>query len=297
MDKLNAAKVFVTVVETGSFTASAEILKLSRSMVTRYVETTEAWLGARLLHRSTRRLTLTSMGEECLPLIENLLLQADALSAVTSDKQILKGSIRIATSVSLGFTLLSGSLSSFLEKYPDVNIEITNTDERIDLIEYQVDLAVRITSSLDSSLIGKPIAKCSSVLVASKEYLNKRAKILIPEDLLQHDCLQYSNFKNKWEFQRNMEKTFVSVKSKISANEATFLLHACLNNLGIAQLPKYLAKKHIENGNLIPLLDDWELKDMSIYVFYSSRKNLPKIVRAMIVHLEEYFKKNIDSIN
>lgn len=107
MDRLTAARVFLTVVETGSFTASSEILNLSRSMVTRYVEKIETWLGVRLLHRSTRRVTLTSIGEEYLPYIEKLLVQSETLSTMAICKSNVKGKIRIATSVSLGFAILS----------------------------------------------------------------------------------------------------------------------------------------------------------------------------------------------
>lgn len=298
MDRITAARVFLTVVETGSFTASSEILKLSRSMVTRYVETIETWLGARLLHRSTRRVTLTSLGEEYLPLIEELLNKADILSTLTSDENHLSGSIRIATSVSLGFSLLSQALPSFSQKYPNVTIEILNSDESIDLIEQQVDLALRITSSPDGSLIGKPIGKCLSTLVATRDYLEQNSLIKTPEDLKSHNCLQYSNFRNhNWVLTRDTEVKEIEIKSNFLANETTFLLHACLNNLGIAYLPNYLAKKYIESGDLVMILDEWKLPEMSIYVLYNSRKHLPKVVRFMIEHLESHFKKLANQIN
>lgn len=297
MDRLTAAKVFLSVVETGSFTASSKILNLSRSMVTRYVETTEQWLGARLLHRSTRRVTLTSIGEEYLPYIENLLVQSEALSTMATCQSHVKGNIRIATSVSLGFSLLSRALPSFMATYPDVTIEIVNADERVDLVEQQIDLAVRITASPDESLIGKPIATCSSVLVATQDYLSGGTEIVSPEDLRHHSCIQYANFHDQsWNLYRGDDHRAVKVSSKVSANEATFLLHACLSGLGIAQLPMYLVDDYVRDGKLVTVMDGWHLKDMPVYVLYSSRKHLPNVVRAMIEHLEEYLSRRLTQV-
>lgn len=290
MDRITAAKVFVDVVYSGSFTATADRLDMSRPMVTRYIETMENWLETRLLHRTTRKVTLTSAGEACLPTIENWLEQAGAIESLTIQQEQLSGLIRVATSMSFGFAQLVSAIQPFLEQHKKVSIDLDLEDTVTDLVEQRIDLAIRIASNPDPALIGLPIGVCESVLVAAPTYLAARAKIEQPEQLSQHACLGYNNFQsNIWHLHRGKEFTSVGVSCQLTANEATTLLQASLSGMGISLQPTYLANKYIANGELEQVLPEWHPNSMTIYALYSSRKHLSPAVRALIDHLKSYF--------
>lgn len=293
MDKLTAAKVFVDVAQSGSFTATADRLDMSRPMVTRYIEAMEKWLNVRLLHRTTRKVSLTTAGERCLKETEVWLEQAENLVALSDNSEELSGMVRVATSTSFGFAQFVPALLNFMSIHPKVHIDIDLQDSVADLAERQIDLAIRIASNPDPSLIGKPIAVCESVLVASPEYLANRGDISEPEELSGHSCLGYKNFEHHvWHLTKGTQQKSVDVNCKLTANEATTLLHAALLGGGVAIQPTYLANKYIESGTLQPVLSDWKPANLTIYALYSSRKYQSPTVRALIDYLQEYFKDN-----
>ena len=293
MDRITAAEVFIDVTRSGSFTATADRLSMSRPMVTRYVEALESWFGVRLLHRTTRKVTLTTLGEQCLLDIESWLDVGQRLVESVKPSDILTGSIRIATSVSFAHAQLMAAISEFMILHPKVIIDIDLQDTTSDLIKNRIDLAIRIASNPDASLIGKPIALCRSVIVAHKSYLAKVPAIKKPEDLCHHHCLSYSNFENQvWHLTRGATYKSISVNGRLSANEATALLEATLCGAGISMQPTYMANKMIQKGDLVQVLPDWKPNDMSIYALYSSRKFLAPTVRAFIDFIDDYFNKN-----
>lgn len=291
MDKLTAAQVFVDVAYSGSFTATAERLEMSRPMVTRHIESVEAWLNTRLLHRTTRKVTLTTAGEACLPEIEQWLAQANRLVEQTKNQQELSGKIRIATSMSLGFSQLAPVFTKFMTRHPNVQIDIDLEDSTTDLIEQRIDLAIRIAANPEPSLIGKPIAECESILVASKGYLDRHPPITTPQELSAHHCLGYKNFdRHIWHLRKGEEFQSVDVTCKLSANEATTLLYAAMADGGISVQPTYLANQYIADGRLQQVLPTWTLNPMKIYVLYPSRQHLSPTVRALIDTLSNEFK-------
>ena len=292
MDRITAAEVFIDVTRSGSFTATAERLSMSRPMVTRYVEALESWFGVRLLHRTTRRVSLTSLGEQCLLDLESWLDAGQLLVANVKPSDVLTGSIRIATSVSFAHAQLMAAISEFMKLHPQVSFDIDLQDTHSDLVKSRIDLAIRIASNPDESLIGKPIALCRSVNVAHKSYLANMPAIERPEDLSHQHCLSYANFENKvWHLTRGSVHKSISVSGQLSANEATALLEATLCGVGLSLQPTYMANKMIQKGDLVQVLPDWQPNDMKIYALYSSRKFLAPSVRAFIDFLDEYFKK------
>ncbi|WP_076540034.1 LysR family transcriptional regulator [Shewanella sp. UCD-KL21] len=293
MDKLTAAKVFVDVTQSGSFTATADRLEMSRPMVTRYIEAMEQWLDIRLLHRTTRKVTLTSAGERCLKDVELWLEQADGLVAMSDTSEQLSGIVRVAASMSFGFSQLIPAIHHFMRIHPKVHIDIDLQDSVADLTQSQIDLAIRIAANPDPSLIGKPIAMCQSVLVASPEYVASNDKITEPNQLTKHSCLGNKNFqRHLWHLTNAKQQLSVDVDCKLTANETTALLYASICGAGVSVQPTYLANKYIENGTLLPVLPEWKPDDMTIYALYSSRKNLSANVRALIDFLQSYFKEN-----
>ncbi|MCG9759822.1 MULTISPECIES: LysR family transcriptional regulator [Pseudoalteromonas] len=292
MDRLIAAKVFADVAITGSFTATADRLDMSRPMVTRYIEAMESWLNIRLLHRTTRKVSLTTAGESCLEEVRQWLRQADTITGLADTSGKLSGTVRLATSMSFGFSQLVPAIQQFMSAHPDVNIDIDLQDSVADLTESQIDLAIRIASAPDPSLIGKSIAVCSSVIVASPQYLANASEIKKPDDLAEHLCLGYKNFQQHiWHLRKGNSQQSVAVNCRLTANEATALLHATLNGAGLAIQPTYLVNRYIKSGELKLVLPDWKPNDMNIYVLYSSRKYMSPTVRALIDYLSLYFAR------
>ncbi|RBP83432.1 LysR family transcriptional regulator [Marinomonas rhizomae] len=297
MDRVTAAKVFIDVAQSRSFTVTAERLNMSRPMVTRYMEAMEDWLKTRLLHRTTRKISLTTAGEACLKDVELWLEQAEKITALANSGKELSGLVRITTSMSFGFSQLMPAIQDFMQLYPKVRVDIDLEDSTADLTEKSIDLAIRIASNPDPSLIGKPIAVCESVLVASPEYLDQAqqalGRIQQPQDLSPHDCLGYKNFEQHiWHLSKHDQFESITVDCRLTINEATAILHGTLNGVGISMLPTYLANRYINDRHLCHVLPEWKPKDLIIYALYSSRKHLSPNVRALIDHLEQYFAEH-----
>lgn len=293
MDRITAAQVFVDVTRSGSFTATAQRLNMSRPMVTRYIETVETWFGVRLLHRTTRKVTLTTLGEQCLKELEPWLSATTSLIENAQSTGEITGSIRVASSMSFAHAQLMPAISRFLQDHPKVSIDIDLQDNTIDLIKNRIDLAIRIAANPNPALIGKPIGVCRSVLVAHQSYLQNVDTINQPDDLISHQCLRYSNFDdNVWHFSKNQQYKSVQINGQLSANEATALLQATLSGAGVAMLPTYLAQHAINAETLIEVLPDWKIDNMNIYALYPSRKFLAPAVRALIDFLDKYFKQH-----
>mgnify|MGYP005995751131 CR=1 FL=1 len=293
MDRITAARVFIDIAHSGSFTATAERLGMSRPMVTRYLEAMEGWLDARLLHRTTRKVTLTSQGQNCLAEVEQWLDTADHFVNKIKGNKELSGSIKIASSLSFTHSHLISAITEFMALHPKVLIDIDLQDKVDDLIKSRIDLAIRIASDPDPSLIGKPIAECKSVLVASQQYLDTFPDITKPEDLSNHNCLNHVTFdRHVWHLYRNNEHIAVPVECRLTANDATTLLNAAKCGGGIATQPTFLANAAILEKSLVQVLPEWAPVHMKIYALYSSRKHLSPTVRALIDFLEAYFNKH-----
>lgn len=293
MDRLAAMRVFVEVAGTGSFSAAADKLDMSRAMVTRYVAELEQWLGARLLQRTTRSVTLTEAGEHCLRRSQQMLALVEDVEAETSSHDgTLRGQLRITCSMSFAYAQMAAAVVEFLQLHPQLKIDLNASEGALNLVEARIDLAIRISAEPDPALIGRVLAPCTSVLVASPAYLARHGVPQSPADLVAHRCLTYANFgKSAWMLSRGGEQTQVSVSSHFSANEATALLRAALAGGGLALQPAYLANPHLADGSLQQVLRDWTLPDMAIYALYTSRRHLSPAVRALLDFLVDRFAR------
>lgn len=291
MDRLTAMQVFVAVAHSGSFSATADKLDMSRAMVTRYVGELEQWLGARLLQRTTRSVTLTDAGENCLRRSQQMLALMENVEEETSQHDgALRGQLRITCSMSFAYAQMAAAVTDFLQLYPELKIDLNASEGALNLVDARIDLAVRISAEPDPMLIGRVLAPCASVLVASPDYLRAQGIPQLPADLVTHRCLSYANFgKSVWTLQRGEERAEVRVGSHFSANEATALLQAALAGGGVALQPTYLANPHLRDGSLQAVLPDWTLPDMAIYALYPSRKHLSPAVRALLDFLVARF--------
>ncbi|WP_275099715.1 LysR family transcriptional regulator [Sedimenticola hydrogenitrophicus] len=293
MDRLTAMQVFVEVAKRGGFTAAAEHLDITRVKATRYVSELENWLGTRLLHRSTRRVSLTEAGVACLRQCEQMLaLTQDLKSTIGKRDSSPRGQLRMTTSISFGQAHLAGAVADYLKLYPDVAVDLMVVDRAVNLIEERVDLAIRIAGELDPTLVARRIAPCRSVICASPDYLQARGTPTHPHALTAHNCLTYTHFgRSEWRFgNRQGEEINIEIKGNLSANEATILMEASRAGAGISQLPTYLANPLIERGALVELLPDWKPPELVIWGVYLSRSHLPASVRTMLDFLAERFR-------
>ncbi|MFP8777917.1 LysR family transcriptional regulator [Hydrogenophaga sp. RWCD_12] len=293
MDRLTAMRVFVAVAGNGSFSAAADQLDMSRAMVTRHVGALEQWLGARLLQRTTRSVTLTDAGESCLRRSQQMLaLMEDVEQETSRHGTALRGQLRVTCSISFAYAQLAAALADFLKRHPQLKIDLNASEGALNLVEARIDLAIRISAEPDPSLIGRVLAPCTSVLVASPEYLAEHGAPKVPADLENHRCLSFANFgKSTWTLRRNDEHCEVQVRSQLSANEATALLQAALAGGGVALQPTYLANPHLAAGRLRSVLPDWQPPDMAIHALYPSRKHLSPAVRALLDYLAERYSE------
>lgn len=286
-----AMRVFVEVAQRGSLTAAADKLELSRAMTTRYVAELERWLGTRLLQRTTRRLSLTEAGDACLQRCRQMLELADDVEQIAGQRDVEpRGLIRVTTSSSFGQTQLAPAISRYLRRYPQTRVDLLMVDRTVNLVEERIDLAVRISNELDPALIARRLAPCHSVLCATPAYLAERGQPQTPAELSEHDCLTYSYFgKSQWRLRCGDDEQLISVAGKLSANEATVLLHATLADAGIAMQPTYLVAPLLNAGSLVRVLPDWQPVSMNIYGVYASRRHVPATLRTLLDFLVEQF--------
>jgi DNA-binding transcriptional LysR family regulator len=291
MDRLAAMQVFAEVATTGSFSAAADKLDMSRAMVTRYVGALEQWLGARLLQRTTRRVTLTDAGENCLRRSQQMLsLMEDVQQETSSLDGTLRGQLRITCSMSFAYAQMAAAVVDFLKLHPQLKIDLDASEGALNLVQARIDLAIRISAEPDPALIGRVLAPCASVLVASPAYLASHGVPTSPGELAGHRCLTYANFgKSVWRLSRGQEQAEVRVSSHFSANEATALLRAALAGGGLALQPTYLAHPHLADGSLQRVLPDWTPPDMAVHALYTSRRHLSPAVRALLDFLADRF--------
>ncbi|MEY4474287.1 MAG: hypothetical protein RL248_54 [Pseudomonadota bacterium] len=294
MDRITAAEVFVAIVERGSMIAAAEALEMSRAMVTRYLAEMEQWTGARLLHRTTRKLSLTHAGEATLERCRCMLEFAQDMDMVEGkEHEVLSGLLRISCSQSLGQSALVIAVSDYLRRYPQVAVDMQMNNRTVNLVEERIDLALRITNELDPNLIARPLSTCPSVVCATPAYLLEKETPQTPHDLAVHNCLTYSCFgKSLWHFDLQGEKSAVAVSGNLSADESVVLLSGALEGVGITLQPSYSVAPYIARGDLVRLLPDYQPQSMGIYGIYTSRRQMPATLRTMLDFLVEWFATN-----
>ncbi|GFM49569.1 LysR family transcriptional regulator [Pseudomonas capsici] len=291
MDKLQAMQAFVTVVDCGSQTTAADKLGLSRPVISRLLAELEEWTGARLMHRTTRRLNLTAAGAEVLPLCRRMLdLAEDMRAVVAAPDNEPKGLLRITSSTSFGQSQLTQAVTEFVARYSQVRIDMVLLDRTVNLVDEGLDLAIRITNDLDPNLIARRLTTCRSVVCASPAYLEEHSIPDSIEDLALHNCLTHTYHSSSlWHFTRKGVPHSVAVKGNLSTNDSITTLQAALCGAGIALLPTYLAAPLIKSGRLVPLLIRYEPMELSIHAVYTSRKHMSSALRALLDFLAERF--------
>lgn len=291
MDKLLAMKVFAAVADSGSQSAAAQRLELSRPAVSRYLTELEDWCGARLFHRTTRRLTLTPAGDALLPRCRQLLELADDMRAlVTIPAEAPRGRLRITCSTSFGHAQLAPAIATYVRRYPLMSVDMVLLDRTVNLVDEGIDLGLRIAGDLDPNLISRRLAQCASVICASPGYLREHGLPGSLHELTQRNCLTHSfHGRSAWNFAKDGQHTAVAVSGNVSADEATALMSAAMTDAGIVMLPLYLAAPLLRAGRLVQLFADHSAQGLGLFAIYTSRKHLPVSLRTMLDFLAERF--------
>ncbi|UVL02976.1 LysR family transcriptional regulator [Pseudomonas sp. B21-047] len=292
MDRLNAMRVFVTVVDLGSQSAAADHLQLSRPVVSRYLAELEEWVGARLMQRTTRKLSLTAAGQETLPRCRQLLeLAGDLQVAVRQPDDAPRGALRISVSTSFGQAQLVDAVAAYVRRYPGVNVELQMLDRTVNLVDERIDLAIRTSNDLDPNLIARRLTVCRSVVCAAPGYLHEHGTPQRVEELSGHNCLTHAYFGHSlWHFEVQGHAIAVPVEGNISANEAMTLQKAALAGAGIAMLPTYQAAAALRTGALVRLLPEARPRELNLNAVYTSRKHMPATLRSMLDFLAQRFR-------
>lgn len=284
-------ETFSVVVETGSFTAAAEKLGLSKSFVSKQISTLEVDLGTQLIYRTTRKLSLSDEGGQFYQHCKIIMAKAESARAEVIDSQgAPRGKIRITMPQSLIISGFGQLLIEFQLQHPEIELEVIASGRIEDLIEKGIDIALRVGQLEDSTLISRRLTGCSFQVVASPEYIQKYGSPSQPADLMQHNCLIYGDSKinRGWPFiSSSGELITVKAKGNLTSNDGGLIVDGMLNGLGIGFGPSFLFKKHIEEDRLQLLLSDYYQPATAISALYPLNRNLSRRIRLLIDYLSE----------
>lgn len=291
---LNRIATFVRVAQSGSFTAAAKALGLPVSSVSRAVAALEQELGVRLLHRTTRRLSLTDGGQHFYLRMRNVVLEAEeATRAVMGFASEPRGVVRVTSGPDLGQHQLPGILQRIMRVYPGLTFELTLTPRVVDLVADGIDLAIRAGVLHDSSLVVRKIKDSALALYAAPAYLERRGRPRSLAELRQHDCLCYGERGSKapWRLAGPTGTKTAAVKGPLVCDDMIFLREAAIVGLGIALIPEEVATASVRGGQLVPVMPRYRLGGGGIYVVWPSQKLVPAaVVAARELLIEELAK-------
>ncbi|MDP2135495.1 MAG: LysR family transcriptional regulator [Sulfuritalea sp.] len=284
---------FVRAVETGGFSAAAREMGLTPSALSKLVTRLEDRLGARLLQRTTRRLQLTAEGEAFYARAKPILSAMDeAVAEVAEAGASPRGMLRLYCGSTFGTHQLAPAIPRFQARHPEVEIDITISDQPLGAMQEGVDLAIRIGPLVESSLVARRICNLERVICAAPGYLAQHGTPRTPDDLQQHNCLWITSLPalRRWPFDTDDGIRVVHVGGNVATNNADTLLQLALAGVGITRLVDVVVAEAIRNGSLVPILTDWHhVEPVPLFATYPSGRNLSPKVRAMVEFLVEEF--------
>lgn len=286
-------RTLVAVVDTGSFTVAAERLGISKALTSKYVGQLEEHLGVRLLNRTTRKLSVTEVGQAYYQRCRQLLDDLDELeSAVRQQQASPQGQLRVAAPVLFGEGYLTRTVADYMKSQQGVSVELVLADRFVNLVEEGFDLAVRIGKLADSSLIARKLAQMRVVLCASPEYLAKAGVPKRLEDLEAHNCVIDTNIDEPdyWHFTMRGESQRIKVAGRFRVNSAQAVREMVLAGMGIGLCPRYVVADDLEQGRVQPLLPSYETTKYGIYAVYPHNRHLAAKVRTFVDFLVERFE-------
>lgn len=297
LDRITGLRVFQRVASLGSLSAAARGLSMSQTMATKHMAALEDRLGVKLLHRTTRKLTLTDAGRSYLKSVDRVLLDLEEADAgVARDGVEARGTLRLNAPVSFGIREIAPLLPEMLRRYPMLSLDLGLNDRLVDLVEEGWDLAVRIGTLADSTLVARRLAPCPMVVCAAPSYLAARGTPRRVADLPAHDCLGYTLSRaigaDTWTF-GGATRSSIAVKGTMRASNGDALVLAAVAGMGIVYQPAFLVAREIEAGLLVPLaLDHPPLELGGIYALYPADRRPPAKVRVAIDFLAERLSRS-----
>ncbi|UTH73763.1 LysR family transcriptional regulator [Chromobacterium sp. IIBBL 290-4] len=301
MDRIQAMQVFVTVVDANGFTKAAQQLQLPRATVSSAVQQLEAQLGARLLHRTTRRIQLTLDGSGFYERCRQLLADFDEIEALFSQQGASpKGRLRIDVPGPIGRQILAPALPEFFQLYPDIQLELGVTDRPVDLIQEGVDCVIRAGFLSESRLVARRIGLMPQGNYASPDYLARHGEPHSPKELGNHLAVNYASPASGkvfgWEYQEEGAWKEAPMRAAVNVNHVETYAACALAGLGLIQLPRYDAAPHVEAGRLIEVLRDWPPQALPVSVLYPHRRHLSRRVQVFVEWAAELLKKRLSLV-
>ncbi|OYX42822.1 MAG: transcriptional regulator [Rhodobacterales bacterium 32-67-9] len=293
MDRLAADRMFIAVMETGSFTAAAARLGTSSGQASKLVSWLEADLGVRLLNRTTRAVSATEVGRAYFEQIRTLIEDYDTLDQSVHDAaHSPRGRLRLTAPLTFGTVELVPALTTFACAFPDISLDVSFSDRVVNLVDEGFDAAVRIGRPADSALIARKLCEMRLMLVASDAYLGRRGRPVRPEDLAAHDCILDTNFRDPehWQFRRDGAAVPVAVRGRLSYSNAEACLKAAEAGLGLAYVPDFVAAASVRAGRVRVLLADHGDEPYGVFALYPPGRHLAAKVRVLVDHLARHFR-------
>jgi DNA-binding transcriptional LysR family regulator len=284
---LNGIGVLSAIIDSGSFAGAGEILDMTQSGVSRSVARLEARLGIRVFDRTTRSVTLTDEGrrfsEQIMPLLAGM---EEAASSVAEGRTTVRGRLRVTVDPFFSRLVLGLQLGAFIERYPDLQLELITRHQLGDMIADGFDLAVRFGQPRSSTLVARKLFDTRILTVAAPSYLKKHGRPLAPGDLTSHACVQFRDPETgrpfEWEFHKGRKKIVVPTSGQLMVNDAGTLHSICLAGLAVAQTMEFGVGSMLADGRLIDLFPDWPDERFPLYALYPSRHHLPAKTRAFL---------------
>lgn len=281
MDKLQQVRTFLAVVEQGSFVSAAESLGLSPQLVSKYVAALESELGTRLLNRTTRRTHLTETGAKYFAEAGELVDAFERLeSNISSTQQSASGLLRVSAPVSLGSRFLGEPIEEFQRANPAVSVDLQLNDRKVDIVEEGFDIALRIATLKDSSMVARKLSDVPTCYCAAPSYLGDRGAPSVRADLKLHRVLRYTYLDNQ---------PSNSSEAGLSSNSGDFLVDAARAGAGVVVVPKFMVRNRLELSQLVEVLKDEPQQILGLYAVYPHRALLPLKVRSFSDHLVQHF--------
>jgi DNA-binding transcriptional LysR family regulator len=291
-DEIASMCVFARVVETGSLTAAAESLSMSKASVSKILHTLEERLSTRLLQRTTRRQSLTEVGKAYYAMCQKMLHSAAAARDEVERFSVEPvGVLKLSAPVNFGNMYMAPLLTELAARYPKLEIDLTLSDQIADLVRDEFDAALRIVDRLDEQLIAKPVALIHWVVCASPSYLARGAPTGQPQDLARHNCLRYPQLapSNVWPFVVDGQPLAVPVSGSLSINSSAALMSAAIAGAGVVRVPTYLAGPALQDGRLHPLLQAYAAPPQTAYLVYTHGRYLLPKVRVLVEFARQCF--------
>lgn len=289
-------RAFVAVAETGSFTAAASQLNISRAMTSKHVMDLEAHLGLRLLNRTTRSVSLTEAGGSYAARCRDILdaIEAAEREAMSQAAEPV-GRLRVSAPVFFGVTCLAPVIHEYARRFPAVSVDLVLDDRFVDLIDEGYDIAVRIGRLEDSSLVAKRVATTRLVVCGAPSYLDLRGRPRVPDDLAAHECLQYSYgpLGSAWIFEGRQGRELVRLSGRFTSNSSEALCRMAVDGLGLVYVPEFYVARHLRSNELEQVLADYTGEPLGVFVVHPSRRHTPSKVKSFVEFIAERLPNSV----